>query len=94
MANDTGTDEQKIIPKPEITDEHRERAREMAKAYDDDRPTSVLPGTGHTVTGQAITDWLDDEGNPKHGEVDADGGIKREDLMGTRKKGMADEDED
>jgi hypothetical protein len=63
----------------------------VAKSYDDDRPTVAMPGTGHTVTGQAVADWLDDEGNPKYGEVPSDGGIKREDVMGVREKGMADE---
>jgi hypothetical protein len=87
MANN----EQPTIPKPDVTDEHRERAKSMVKSYDDDRPTSVLPGTGHTVAGQAVTDWIDDEGNPKHGEVAPDGGVKREDVMGVREKGMADE---
>jgi hypothetical protein len=82
------TNEQRIIPKPEITDEHRERAKEMARAYDDDRPTVALPGTGNTVAGQAVADWVDDDGNPKYGEVDADGGVKREDVMGTREKTM------
>lgn len=87
-----GNDEQRTIPKPEVTDEHHDKAKEMAKAYDDDRPTVSLPGTSNTVTGQAVADWLDDDGNPKFGEVKD--GIKREDVMGTRKKGMIDEDAD
>ncbi|MDT5001774.1 MAG: hypothetical protein QOK12_3879 [Mycobacterium sp.] len=82
--------DQRIIPMPDVTDEHRERAKEMAKAYDDDRPTVSVPGTSNTVTGQAVADWLDDEGNPKYGEV-AHGGIKHEDVMGKREKGMTDE---
>jgi hypothetical protein len=28
----------------------------------------VLPGTGGTITGVAINEWLDDEGNPKFGK--------------------------
>jgi hypothetical protein len=83
--------EQRIIPMPEVTDEHRERAKEMARAYDDDdRPTVSVPGTSNTVTGQAVADWLDDEGNPKYGEVEH-GGIKHDDVMGKREKGMTDE---
>ena len=82
--------EQRIIPMPEVTDEHRERAKRMVKAYDDDRPTVSVPGTSNTITGQAVADWLDDEGNPKFGEV-AHGGIKHEDVMGKREKGMTDE---
>ena len=85
MANE----EQRIIPMPEVTDEHREQAKKMAKAYDDDRPTAVLPGTGHTVTGQAVADWIDEDGKPKHGEAEG-GGVKREDIMGVRKQTMND----
>ena len=51
--------EQGTIPKPEVTDEHREKAKEMAKAYEDDRPTIGLPGSSNTVTGQAVSDWVD-----------------------------------
>ncbi|OBI81385.1 hypothetical protein [Mycobacterium sp. 1245805.9] len=36
----------------------------MMTAYED-RPTLVLPGSGAMVTGTAVNDWLDDEGNPK-----------------------------
>jgi len=35
----------------------------MARAYED-RPTAVLPGSHGTVTGTAINDWLDDDGQP------------------------------
>lgn len=35
-------------------------------AYEDNRPTSVLPGSDGTVSGTAVTDWLDDDGNPKY----------------------------
>jgi hypothetical protein len=38
----------------------------MMSSYKD-RPTLVLPGTGGTITGTAVNDWLDDEGNPKYG---------------------------
>ena len=72
------------IPKPEITDEHQEKAKEMAKAYEDDRPTIGLPGTSNTVSGQAVSEWVDDDGKPKFGEVED--GIKREDVMGVRDK--------
>ena len=88
-----GNDEQETIPKPEVTDKHRKEAKEMAKAYEDDRPTIGLPGTSNTVTGQAVTDWVDDDGNPKFGEVKDGEGVKREDVMGVRQKGMSDEDE-
>jgi hypothetical protein len=74
MATDeepTGADDdQQLTEKPEVTEEHEEKAREMAKAYDDDRPTVTLPGSGHTVSGQAVNEWLDDDGKPKPGEVE------------------------
>lgn len=51
--------------KPEVTDEHRQQAKEMAKAYDETRPTSTLPGSDGTVSGTAVTEWLDDEDKGK-----------------------------
>ena len=32
-------------------------------AYED-RPTVVLPGSGGMVSGTAVNDWLDEDGNP------------------------------
>lgn len=32
--------------------------------YEDNRPTSVLPGSDGTVSGTAVSDWLDDDGKP------------------------------
>ena len=49
----------------------------MAKAYEE-RPTAVLPGSNRTVTGTAVNDWLDDEGNPIY--VD-DNKIQRDDQI-------------
>ena len=51
--------------KPEVTDEHKEKAKEMAKEYDDNLQTTTLPGSGGTVSGTAVTDWVDenDKGN-------------------------------
>jgi hypothetical protein len=53
---------------PELSEEGKEKVRQMQEAYDDDRPTVVLPGTGGTITGVAINEWLDDDGNPKFGK--------------------------
>jgi hypothetical protein len=66
-----GTDEQQkneagqLTEKPEVTDDHKEKAKEMAKAYDDSLQTTTLPGSGGTVSGTAVTDWVDenDKGN-------------------------------
>jgi hypothetical protein len=51
----------------EITDSAKEKAKEMAKSYED-RPTMVLPGSDGTVAGTAVGDWLDEDGNPKYSE--------------------------
>ena len=40
----------------------------MRATYDDDRQTAVLPGTDGTITGVAVNEWLDDDGNPKFGK--------------------------
>ena len=80
-ANDeqTGTDEEtRTTEAPEPTDEHWEKAKEMAKAYED-RPTAVLPGADRTITGTAVNEWLDDEGNPKFGK-DEEGAPKEQDT--------------
>lgn len=53
--------------KPEPDDEAKAKAKEMMKAYKD-QPTLVLPGSGKTITGTAVNDWLDDDGNPKYAE--------------------------
>jgi hypothetical protein len=55
----------RMTEKPEVTEEHKEQAKEMAKAYDEDRPTSTLPGSEGTVSGTAITDWVDEEDKGK-----------------------------
>jgi hypothetical protein len=59
-SNDSETPKEK----PEPDDAAKEKAADMMAAYED-RPTLVLPGTGGTVSGTAVNDWLDDEGNPK-----------------------------
>ena len=37
----------------------------MMEAYKE-KPTIVLPGTGGSVSGTAVNEWLDEDGNPKH----------------------------
>lgn len=71
---DAGQEEgQQLTEKPEPDEEQKEKAAEMMTAYED-RPTLVLPGTGGMVSGTAVNDWLDDEGNPKGGEGAEDQG--------------------
>lgn len=50
--------------KPEPDDEAKEKAAEMMKSYED-RPTLIVPGSRGAISGTAVNDWLDDEGNPK-----------------------------
>ncbi|MCV7031423.1 hypothetical protein [Mycobacterium sherrisii] len=54
--------------KPEPTEEDKKAAAEMMVAYDETRPTLVLPGSGGAVSGTAVNDWLDDDGNPKRND--------------------------
>jgi hypothetical protein len=61
---------------PEVTEEHHARAKEMMESYDDQRPTITLPGSGGAVAGTAVNEWVDDDGNPKYGDVDKDGAPK------------------
>jgi len=74
-----GTEEQQqtgsgqMTEKPEVTDEHRDKAKEMAKAYDDTLQTTSLPGSEGTVSGTAVTDWVDDKDKGKI-ETSADEG--------------------
>jgi len=53
---------------PELSEEGKEKVERMQAAYDDDRETVALPGTDNTITGVAINEWLDDDGNPKFGK--------------------------
>ena len=52
------------VQKPEPDENAKKKAAEMMTAYED-RPTLVLPGTGGKVSGTAVGDWLDEDGNPK-----------------------------
>ncbi|HZC90938.1 MAG TPA: hypothetical protein VE400_09825 [Mycobacterium sp.] len=68
-SSENGSDEQETSSDtPELSDEGKEKVAQMMEAYDDERPTAVLPGTDGTITGVAINEWLDDEGNPKFGK--------------------------
>ena len=53
---------------PELSEEGKQQVQRMQQAYDDQRPTAVLPGTDNTITGVAINEWLDEDGNPKFGK--------------------------
>ena len=59
-----------------MTDEHKEKAKEMRKEYVEQRPTVIMPGSGGTVAGTAVNEWLDDDGNPKFGDESESEGDK------------------
>jgi hypothetical protein len=52
----------------ELSQEGKEEVKRMRATYDDERETVALPGTDNTITGVAINEWLDDDGNPKFGK--------------------------
>ncbi|KKB97792.1 hypothetical protein [Mycobacterium nebraskense] len=64
--------DQKLTEKPEPDEGHKEKAAEMMEAYKE-KPTIVLPGTGGSVSGTAVNEWLDEDGNPKHEVPDGAG---------------------
>lgn len=61
-------DEQHKPTADDLSDEGKEKVEQMTRAYDDSRETAILPGTDNTITGVAINEWLDDDGNPKFGK--------------------------
>jgi phosphoserine aminotransferase len=67
-SEEAANDQETSAETPELSEEGKEKVRQMQEAYDDDRETAVLPGTNNTITGVAINEWLDDEGNPKFGK--------------------------
>jgi hypothetical protein len=60
-------DEQRLTEKPEPDEDNKKTAAKMMEAYQE-KPTIVLPGTGGSVSGTAVNEWLDEDGNPKHEE--------------------------
>lgn len=66
--------------KPEPDESAKEKAAEMMVAYQD-RPTVVLPGSGGAVSGTAVNDWLDEDGNPKYSdEADSQDQAKKDQV--------------
>jgi hypothetical protein len=71
--------------KPEPNQEAKDKAAKMMQAYQDDRPTLVLPGSGKTITGTAVGDWLDEDGNPKYGDGEGPGDQSLDDKIAADK---------
>lgn len=61
--------DQQITEKPEPNEDNKKQAAEMMEAYKE-KPTIVLPGTGGSVSGTAVNEWLDDDGSPRHEVVE------------------------
>jgi hypothetical protein len=61
-----------LAEKPAVTEEHKQRAHDIAQSYMETRPTTVLPGSDRAVSGTAVNEWVDDDGNPKFGNDDSE----------------------
>ncbi|ORV88954.1 hypothetical protein AWC11_14765 [Mycobacterium interjectum] len=72
QEDDRQDEDGQATEKPEPNEEHKEQAAEMMKAYKD-LPTVVLPGSGGMVSGTAVNDWLDEDGNPQYNEPEREG---------------------
>lgn len=81
-----GTEQQHRTEKPEVTDEHNDKAAEMARSYDEDRPTTTLPGSGGTVSGTAVTDWVDEKDKGKVETTAEEGKVEYRKTEEFRKK--------
>jgi len=80
------TEQQQRTEKPEVTDEHRAAAKKMVEAYDEDRPTTTLPGSGGAVSGTAVTDWVDDKDKGKTETTAEEGKVEYRKSEEFRKK--------
>jgi hypothetical protein len=78
-------DEQAGSEKPVPDEAAKAKAAKLMRAYDDDRPTLVLPGSGKTITGTAVGDWLDEDGNPKYGDGEGPGDQSLDDKIASDK---------
>ncbi len=85
-AADQG-DDRRVTEKPEPDEDDKKVAAEMMEAYKD-KPTIVLPGSGGMVSGTAVNEWVDDEGNPRH-EVPDDAGSDDKAAAGTAEENEA-----
>ena len=74
--------EQQATEKPEVEEKHKEKAAKIMTAYQD-QPTVVLPGSGGMITGTAVNEWLDEDGNPKFGEPESDDKAESTDKAGS-----------
>ena len=83
-ANETS--DQQLTEKPEVTEEHKEKARKVAEANPDNQPTTTLPGTDGTVAGTAVSDWVDEEDKGKIETSAEEGNVEYRNTEEFRKK--------
>jgi hypothetical protein len=81
-----GTEGQQRTEKPEVTEEHKAKAKEMAKSYDENPQTTTLPGSGGTVSGTAVTEWVDDKDKGKTETTAEEGKVEYRKTDEFRKK--------
>jgi hypothetical protein len=81
-----GTEQPQRTEKPEVTEEHKDKAKEMAKVYEEHPQTTTLPGTSGTVSGTAITEWVDDEDKGKTETTAEEGKVEFRKTEEFRKK--------
>jgi type IV secretory pathway VirD2 relaxase len=70
------------VPQDDRLEELKEEAKGTFDRYDD-RDTAVMPGSDKTITGTAIHDMLDDDGNPVNEPVDQERIDKMKDEDGS-----------
>jgi hypothetical protein len=81
-------EEQRLTEKPEPDEDDKKKAAKMMEAYEE-KPTIVLPGTGGSVSGTAVNEWLDEDGNPKNEKPEgADADDKSESGEGRDEKAI------
>lgn len=64
MSAQDEDDGQPLTDKPEPDKNNKQAAAQVMEAYKE-KPTVVLPGSGAAVTGTALNEWLDADGNPR-----------------------------
>ena len=62
------------------------RTAKLAEANPDNQPTTTLPGTGGTVAGTAVSDWVDEEDKGKIETSAEEGKVEYRNTEEFRKK--------
>ncbi len=83
--NDTDRADGSLPEMPEIDENARNAASEMMESYKD-KATIVLPGSGGAVSGTAVNEWLDDDGNPKYEVAEGADSAKADEAKNDEKK--------